>query len=91
MSETQGFKKELRPIDVWGLALGAIVGWGCFVLPGNDDIAAGQRALAPFDRACRDEGPVPGREGDAGACQRRRRAVQQQCCPKECSFHVFIR
>lgn len=35
MSETQGFKKELRPIDVWGLALGAIVGWGCFVLPGN--------------------------------------------------------
>lgn len=35
MSEEQGFKKELRPIDVWGLALGAIVGWGCFVLPGN--------------------------------------------------------
>lgn len=28
-------KKDLRPIDVWGLALGAIIGWGCFVLPGN--------------------------------------------------------
>ena len=35
MSQEQGFKKELSPIDVWGLALGAIVGWGCFVLPGN--------------------------------------------------------
>ena len=29
------FKKEMRPIDVWGLALGAIIGWGCFVLPGS--------------------------------------------------------
>ena len=28
-------KKDLRPIDVWGLALGAIIGWGCFVLPGD--------------------------------------------------------
>lgn len=35
MSEEQGFKKELSPLDVWGLALGAIVGWGCFILPGN--------------------------------------------------------
>ena len=34
-NEKQGFKKNLRPIDVWGLALGAIIGWGCFVLPGN--------------------------------------------------------
>ncbi|MBO5960988.1 MAG: APC family permease [Paludibacteraceae bacterium] len=34
-NEKQGFKKTLRPIDVWGLALGAIIGWGCFVLPGN--------------------------------------------------------
>lgn len=25
----------MRPIDVWGLALGAIIGWGCFVLPGS--------------------------------------------------------
>lgn len=28
-------KRDLRAIDVWGLALGAIIGWGCFVLPGN--------------------------------------------------------
>lgn len=25
----------MRPIDVWGLAVGAIIGWGCFVLPGS--------------------------------------------------------
>lgn len=36
MSKNTGkFKKAMRPIDVWGLALGAIIGWGCFVLPGN--------------------------------------------------------
>lgn len=36
MSKTEGkFKKAMRPIDVWGLALGAIIGWGCFVLPGT--------------------------------------------------------
>ena len=36
MSNKQGkFKKAMRPIDVWGLALGAIIGWGCFVLPGS--------------------------------------------------------
>ena len=36
MSHNTGkFKKAMRPIDVWGLALGAIIGWGCFVLPGN--------------------------------------------------------
>ncbi len=28
-------KRALSPIDVWGLALGAIIGWGCFVLPGD--------------------------------------------------------
>lgn len=31
----QGYKKDLRPIDVLGLAVGAIIGWGCFVLPGT--------------------------------------------------------
>lgn len=31
----QGYKKVLRPIDVLGLAVGAIIGWGCFVLPGT--------------------------------------------------------
>ena len=36
MHKSKGkFKKEMRPIDVWGLALGAIIGWGCFVLPGS--------------------------------------------------------
>ena len=25
----------MSPVDVWGLALGAIIGWGCFVLPGT--------------------------------------------------------
>ena len=36
MSHNNGkFKRAMRPIDVWGLALGAIIGWGCFVLPGN--------------------------------------------------------
>ena len=35
-NEQQGqLKRAMRPIDVWGLALGAIIGWGCFVLPGN--------------------------------------------------------
>lgn len=41
MSEKQqqgqegGFKKDLRKIDIWALALGAIIGWGCFVMPGT--------------------------------------------------------
>ena len=26
-------KRTLKPLDVWGLALGSIIGWGCFVLP----------------------------------------------------------
>ncbi len=29
------FHKNLRKIDVWALALGAIIGWGCFVMPGT--------------------------------------------------------
>ena len=28
-------QRVMRPVDVWGLALGAIIGWGCFVLPGK--------------------------------------------------------
>ena len=36
MAEANGkFKRSMRPLDVWALALGAIIGWGCFVLPGN--------------------------------------------------------
>lgn len=30
------FKKDLRKIDIWALALGAIIGWGCFVMPGTN-------------------------------------------------------
>ncbi|WP_317853968.1 APC family permease [Chakrabartyella piscis] len=30
-----GFKKDLRKIDIWSLALGSIIGWGCFVMPGT--------------------------------------------------------
>ena len=33
--EKTKLKKVMRPVDVWGLALGAIIGWGCFVLPGS--------------------------------------------------------
>lgn len=28
-------KKQLRTIDVLSMAFGAIIGWGCFMLPGN--------------------------------------------------------
>lgn len=28
-------KKTLNPANVWALALGSIIGWGCFVLPGS--------------------------------------------------------
>ena len=28
-------QRNLRAIDLWSLALGAMIGWGCFVLPGN--------------------------------------------------------
>lgn len=34
-TEKVGFKRDLRAMDIWGLALGAMIGWGCFVLPGN--------------------------------------------------------
>ena len=29
------FKKDMRKMDIWALALGAIIGWGCFVMPGT--------------------------------------------------------
>ena len=36
MSEKRAkLRKVMSPVDVWGLALGAIIGWGCFVLPGT--------------------------------------------------------
>ena len=32
---TVSLEKSLSPAQVWALALGSIVGWGCFVLPGD--------------------------------------------------------
>lgn len=31
----QRLEKKLSPSDVWSLALGSIIGWGAFVMPGN--------------------------------------------------------
>lgn len=31
----QQLKKQLSPLNVWSLALGCIIGWGAFVMPGN--------------------------------------------------------
>ena len=28
-------EKKLSPLNVWSLALGCIIGWGAFVMPGN--------------------------------------------------------
>ena len=28
-------EKKLNPINVWALALGSIIGWGAFVMPGT--------------------------------------------------------
>lgn len=33
-------KKQMRPIDVLAVALGSIIGWGCFVMPGNSFLPA---------------------------------------------------
>ena len=33
-SETK-LQKKLSPLNVWALALGSIIGWGAFVMPGN--------------------------------------------------------
>ncbi len=38
MKENQtetGLQKQLSPVNVWALALGCIIGWGAFVMPGN--------------------------------------------------------
>lgn len=40
------FKKDMRKQDIWALALGAIIGWGCFVMPGTIFLpAAGPSAI----------------------------------------------
>ncbi len=33
--QTAKLEKRLSPINVWSLALGSIIGWGAFVMPGN--------------------------------------------------------
>ena len=35
MSQEARLEKKLSPINVWSLALGCIIGWGAFVMPGN--------------------------------------------------------
>ncbi len=32
--QREKLEKTMSPLSVWALALGAIIGWGCFVLPG---------------------------------------------------------
>lgn len=34
-STNTGMKKQLSPLNVWSLALGCIIGWGAFVMPGE--------------------------------------------------------
>lgn len=38
--ETGGLKRSLSPVNVWAIALGCIVGWGAFVMPGNKFLPA---------------------------------------------------
>lgn len=35
MSNEPKLEKRLSPVNVWSLALGCIIGWGAFVMPGN--------------------------------------------------------
>lgn len=35
MSNETYLEKKLSPVNVWSLALGCIIGWGAFVMPGN--------------------------------------------------------
>jgi len=34
-NENVKLEKKLSPLNVWSLALGCIIGWGAFVMPGN--------------------------------------------------------
>ena len=36
LQQQGAFKKDMRKIDIWALALGAIIGWGTFVMPGTN-------------------------------------------------------
>ena len=35
MNQETKLEKKLSPVNVWSLALGCIIGWGAFVMPGN--------------------------------------------------------
>ena len=35
MSERVRLSRTLKPANVWAIALGTIIGWGCFILPGG--------------------------------------------------------
>lgn len=35
MEQNVQLEKKLSPVNVWSLALGCIIGWGAFVMPGN--------------------------------------------------------
>ncbi len=35
MGQEEKLEKKLSPLNVWSLALGCIIGWGAFVMPGN--------------------------------------------------------
>ena len=35
MSQNTELDRKLSPINIWALALGSIIGWGAFVMPGN--------------------------------------------------------
>jgi amino acid permease len=33
--EEKKLNRSLSPLNVWSIALGCIIGWGAFVMPGN--------------------------------------------------------
>ncbi|MFC2662229.1 MAG: APC family permease, partial [Eubacterium sp.] len=35
MKNKQQLEKKLSPLNIWALALGCIIGWGAFVMPGD--------------------------------------------------------
>ena len=37
--ENGTLERKLSPLNVWSLALGCIIGWGAFVMPGNTFLA----------------------------------------------------
>jgi amino acid transporter len=46
MEERLQLEKNLKPSNVWALALGAIIGFGCFILPGDWIAQAGPMGVA---------------------------------------------